>query len=158
MIRTDLFLSMMVAVALIFCGCAKEEKETADKGKQEVGLVDFIKKQKLANFQSNTIGNAFDSYRYLSKKEWRDPQLVSGHYTVDFVGWFEPATVKDEDVKHGVTGRGLEIKFVVNPDGSFYVFMVSTLESKSDGNVYKSQRSDVAGILASIYENKKITF
>jgi hypothetical protein len=148
----------MIAVAVVVWACAKEEKDTTDKGTPDVGLVDFIKKQKLADFQATTIGNAFESYRYLTKKEWKEPELVSGHYTVDFVGWFEPAALNSEDTRNGVTGKGLEIKFVVNPDGSFYVFMVSMLEAKSDGNVYRHQQTDGTGILANVYANKRISF
>jgi hypothetical protein len=117
-----------------------------------------IKNGKLANFQSITIGNAFDSYMYLTKKEWKQTSLKSGHITVEFIGWFEPGTLNDKDMKNGITGRGLEVMFVVNPDGSYYVFMVSMLEAKSDGNVDRHQLNDIAGILAKIYANTKITF
>jgi glycine dehydrogenase subunit 1 len=70
----------------------------------------------------------------------------------------EPDALTDKDVRNGITGRGLEVIFVVNPDGSYYVFMVSMLEAKSDGNVDRHQLNDIAGILANIYANTKITF
>lgn len=153
--------------AMLFVGaCAKEApvKQAAEKSAKPGGaetanvqLVDFIKTHKLANFQSNTIGNAFDSYKYLTKKEWKVDSLKSGHFTVDFSGWFEPGTLSDKDIKDGVTGRGLEVKFVINPDGSFYLFMVSKIESQSDGKVYKYQMQDSTGILTSVYANRKIS-
>lgn len=159
-----LLLSLMIGVSLIFGACAKESTNSADKRNVEkpgaetanAGLVNAIKNGKLANHQSTTIGNAFDSYKYLTKKEWKGASLQSGHFTVDFTGWFEPGTVSDNDIKGGVTGSGINVKFVINPDGSYYVFMVSKIESRSDGKVYGDELQDSAGILASIYANKKI--
>lgn len=164
----------MIGVTVFVGACAKEgtngpdkqpdkqniEKPEQSKGVEKAndGLVNAIKNGKLANFQSTTIGNAFDAYRYLTKKEWKAEQQKSGPFTVDFIGWFEPGSLNDKDVKDGITARGLEVKFVVEPNGSFYVFMVSMLEIKSDGKAYRNQLTDSAGILANIYANKKIIF
>ncbi len=159
------FLLLALGVILLVSACTKEAANTSDKRNTErpggtetasISLVDVIKKQKLANYQSTTIGNAFDSYRYLTKKEWKAESLKSRHFTVDFSGWFEHPTLNEEDLKDGITARGLEVKFVVEPDGSFYVLMVSKIESRSDGKMYRYQLQDGTGILASIYANRKI--
>jgi len=90
---------------MLFTGsCAKApDKEQADKsgkpGETEPssgGLVDFIKKSKLVNFQSSTIGNAFDSYKYLNNKDWKIKQEGT-NFTVSFLGWFGPDALKEED-------------------------------------------------------------
>jgi hypothetical protein len=94
----------------------------------------------------------------LTKKEWKAAVLQSRHVTVDFTGWVERETLSDKDIRDGITGRALEIKFVIEPNGSFYVFMVSKIESKSDGKVYRFQSDDIAGILDNIYANKNSAF
>lgn len=67
----------MIGVIIISGAYSKEGADSSDKravqktaqdsGERLVnaGLIDFIKRQKLVNFTSTTIGNAFDSYRYL---------------------------------------------------------------------------------------------
>lgn len=132
------------------------EISTAEQPKDSV-LIKVIKKGKLTNYKSRTIGKAFDSYKYLIKKEWQATTFKSKHVTVDFIGWFKPETLSDKDIKDGITGRGINVKFVIEPDGSYYVFMVLKIESKSDGKVYGYQLQDSAAIVASIYADKKIS-
>lgn len=166
--RKLFLLSVMMTAILPIWACTKDgadgpdkqdrEKPGQQRGAPNVGLINVIKNGKLANFPSVTIGNAFGSYRYLTKKEWKQTLLKSGHITVEFIGWFEPESLNDGDMKNGITGRGLEVMFVINPDGSYYVFMVSLVEAKSDGTVYRNQLHDNAGILTKIYANSKITF
>jgi hypothetical protein len=161
---------LLVSLVTVFaCACAKESPKVPDKLNTEKpaqstvaeeatdGLVNAIKKGKLVNYQSTTIGNAFESYKYLTKKEWKSESLKSRHFTVDFTGWFGPDTLNDSDIKNGVTGKGINVKFVINTDGSYYVFMVSKIESSSDGKVSVYELQDSAGILANIYANKKIS-
>lgn len=168
------FVTMAVGIFMLVAACTKEGVDSSDKKIVENsvqgteaktandGLVNVIKKGKLVNYQSTTIGKAFDSYKYLTKKEWKAATLKSRHSTVDFIGWFEPNawfdsnSLSDKDIKNGITGRGINIKFVIEPNGSYYVFAVSKIESKSDGKVYGYELRDIAGILANIYENKKI--
>ena len=137
---------------------AEKSAQSSGAEKENDGLVNAIKKGKLANYQSTTIGIAFDSYKYLTKKEWKSESLKSRHFTVDFTGWFGPDTLNDSDIKNGVTGKGINVKFVINTDGSYYVFMVSKIESSSDGKVSVYELQDSAGILANIYADKKIIF
>ena len=171
MVRFKSFHVLFMIVVYVFAGaCAKEGAQGPDKLNTEKpaqstvaeeatdGLVNAIKKGKLVNYQSTTIGIAFDSYKYLTKKEWKSESLKSRHFTVDFTGWFGPDTLDDSDIKDGVTSKGIDVKFVINPDGSYYVFMVSKIESKSDGKIYGYELQDSAGILANIYADKKIIF
>lgn len=170
MIKSRYFLvSLMIGATVLAGACTKDGKESLNKQNvakpaehsdaetPNAGIIKVIKNGRLANFKSATIGSAFDSYKYLTKKDWQAAPLKSGHVTVDFAGWFEPNTLNDRDIKDGVTARGLNVKFVIEPDGSYYVFMVSKLESKSDGKIYSSELQDSAGILASIYANRKIS-
>jgi len=170
MLRLKFFHGILMLVVIVFsCACTKESPKVSDEQKVEKpaqsnvaeeatnGLVNAIKKGKLVNYQSTTIGNAFESYKYLTKKEWKSESLKNQYITVDFIGWFESDTLNENDIKAGVTGKGLDVKFVINPDGTYYVIMVSKLEAKSDGKVYGSELQDSTGILAKIYANKKIS-
>ena len=172
----NFFVTMTIGVLVFTAACTKGGVDSSDKKVVEnsvqsteaktpnAGLVDAIKKGKLANYQSKTIGNAFDSYKYLTKKEWMASTLKSRHITVDFIGWFEPNawfdpnSLTDKDIKNGITGRGINVKFVIEPNGSYYMFMVLKIESRSDGKVYGYELQNSAGILANIYANKKIRF
>ena len=170
MLRFKSFYVILMLVVIVFSGaCTKEspkvhDKQNAEKSaqssgaeKENDGLVSAIKKGKLVNYPSTTIGNAFDSYKYLTKKEWKSESLKNQYITVDFIGWFESDTLNENDIKAGVTGKGLDVKFVINPDGTYYVLMVSKIEAKADGKVYGSELQDSTGILTNIYENKKIS-
>lgn len=157
MARRNFFLVPLMIGLILFAGaCSDKNAEKIGQSGTNGGLINVIKNGKLINFQSTTIGNAFDSYKYLTKKEWKVEQLKSGHFTVDFIGWFESDTLNDNDIKAGVTSKGIDVKFVINPDGSYYMFMVTKIESKSDGKVYGHELTDSAGILSNIYANKKI--
>lgn len=158
--------SAMIGVMVLVGACTKEgaDKQNVEKPAQQsgadtpnAGLVNAIKNGKLANFKTVTIGSAFDAYKYLTKKEWKAETLKSRHVTVDFTGWFEPGTLNDKDKQDGITSKGLNVKFVIEPNGSYYVFMVTKLEAKSDGKIYGTELQDSAGIIASIYANKKIS-
>ncbi len=157
-------LVMLVGITIFGGACSRAGTDSPDKKegrhgtteKADIGLVDFVRTHKLANFQSNTIGGAFESYRYLVNKDWKMKQ-EGRTFTVSFLGWFEPDALSGEDKKGGVTGKGLEVMFVVEPNGSFYLFMISVIEARSDGKMYRNQIPDSAGILASIYANRKIS-
>ncbi|MDA8104996.1 MAG: hypothetical protein M0Z71_06395 [Nitrospiraceae bacterium] len=165
--RKSFLLPLAIGIILIIGACTKwgadapgkqnsENSVHSSAEKADVGLVGVLKKKKLANYQSTTIGNAFDSYQYLTKKQWKTASLKSGQTTIDFIGWFGSDALKDEDIKKGVTGKGLDVMFVIEPNGSFYAFMASMIESKSDGKIDRVQQIDTAGVLAKIYGNQKI--
>ena len=169
MVFSKSLLLLFVLVFAIFLGaCTKNETDSQDKHKAGIsgqpngaesttpGLINGIKRGKLVNYQSATIGTAFDSYKYLTSKEWKLKQQ-NRYIIVDFVGWFESDTLNEEDIRDGLTGKGINVKFVVEPDGSYYVFMVSKLEAKSDGKIYVSPHDDISGILTKIYANTKIS-
>ncbi len=75
---------------------------------------------------------------------------------VDFTGWLDEKSLSDAARQEGVSARGVGIKFVVYPDGSFKAAMVSKLEMKADGTLLAYPSDDLTGILAKIYENKEL--
>lgn len=147
---------IILSLALNACSKAKDEKPLKKTDTPNGGLIEVIKNGKLAAFQSVTIGEAFDSYKYLIKKDWKANILKSGHVTVDFTGWFEDSELSDEDKRRGVNGKGLEVKFVIEPNGVYYVFMVSKMELISNGSIMKSEYPDINTILKKIYSKEKI--
>lgn len=161
-------LVLVTGMTFFIVACSKEKMDSPDinivghsvnkdvNEPSNVGLVNVIKNGKLVDFQTATIGNAFDAYSYLTKKEWKAATLKSRHVTVDFTGWFGPETLSDKDNKDGIAARGINIKFVIEPNGSYYVFMVSKLEAKADGKIYGSELREGNTVLADIYANKKI--
>ena len=118
--------------------------------------MDFIRKQKLVNYPSTTIGNAFDTYSHVTKKEWKETSMQKGRIAVDFTGWFNPEKSNNNDSKDKISGKGIDVTFIIEPDGSYYVIMVSIIESRPDGKIFRSQSLDIAGMLDKIYANKKI--
>jgi hypothetical protein len=116
-----------------------------------------LKKQVLANYPKATVGDAFEAYRFLSGKEWKSTQGANAKMYVDFTGWFDPAKLDSAATGNGIVKRGLEVKFVVIPTGSFYVAMVSKLEVTADGRIVRSPLEEIKSVLDSIYANREIT-
>lgn len=124
----------------------------------DFNLVEIVKSKSFAGNASITIGNAFDGYKYFTKKEWKQSPASNGKTYIDFIGWFDTKSIDAKAMKDGVSARGIDVKFAVYNDGSFGVVMVSRLEAKSDGKMYEYLLEDRAAILTKIYGNKEIAF
>lgn len=162
-----LLIFVMIGVTVLIGACKKGDAGRSssmihgpgsEANTGDAGIVPVLKNGKLANYQSTTIGKAFDSYAYVAKKEWKSEALKGQQFIIDFIGLLDPETLNDNDRKDGVTSRWIDVTFLINADGSYYVFMVSRIESKADGKTYRYQVGDIAGILDKIYANKKIVF
>lgn len=133
-------------------------EEPATKNAPKSGMVDGIKKQKLAMSTSRTIGYVFDGYRHFANKEWAETRLLGGKSYVTFTGWEKPGIFSFFSKKAGKSKRGIEVLFVVYPTGDFGVAMVSKVEISTDGKINKYPQLDQKGILEKIYANKEIRF
>lgn len=136
-------------------------KASGNTGKDDPNfeVLSVFKGKKMADFPSSTIGEAFDRYTFLTKKAWsfqRSPQ--NKNIYIDFVGWFDSKSINNGGKKQSTTGKGLEIKFVVYPDGSFSAAMASILEMKNDGKRYAYPIDGLNDILTKIYANKELKF
>lgn len=155
------------SMALLFffsllCGCASKDDSAKPLGSQRVhggGKSDptktfatVLKDQKLSGYSDVTIGAAFDAYKHFNKKEWKEEKSQNGKIYIDFIGWRDGNSV--ESIKEGVSAKGVAVKFVVTPDGAFYVAMVSKLETRTDGKMSISPLEDKKMILDAIYANK----
>jgi hypothetical protein len=169
-LRRSSALVLMLALSVLSWGCTKGKDEGGstqksgpqmhlnEKTAKTVGLTEILKKQKLANYPTATIGEAFDAYTYFPRKEWKEAKPDNGKTYVDFIGWFNPGVLNEKEVKDGIVGRGIQVKFVINPDGSYSAAMVSRLDARPDSRVDVFPIVDSAGVLAKIYENKEIRF
>lgn len=172
MIRIAFLVVTMCAVLSFVTACAKGGGEGAggantDQRKAQPdsksdstqgGIVAAIREKKLAEFATSTIGEAFDAYQYFDKREWKEISTPNGKIYVDFWGWFKPSSIDATSLKNGVVTRGVTVKFVINPDGSFYVAMISKIEAGADGKEYASPLADKQHVLKAIYGNKEIIF
>lgn len=168
------FLSvLMIAACLSLSACAdnssgrpaetsggamahNDGKKTADAAKRSIA--DALKDKTMSGYESATIGSAFDSYKYFAKKEWKETAPQHGKIYVDFIGWVDGKALDSASIKEGISARGVDVKFVINPDGSFFVVMVSKIEAKGDGKLYSYPLEDSAAVLTSIYANKEMRF
>lgn len=178
-VRTMFSLALVLAVSSCVAACSKDggdntrkqsgesqlhkkadERQTPSKSMQHTssGLASALKNKTLAKYPHATIGAAFDGYTYFTRKEWNEVHTSNGKIYIDFIGWLDAASVDAAAAKEGVTGRALDVKFVIEPDGSFFVAMVSRIEKKSDGKSYDYPLEDSAALLAKIYANKEIKF
>ena len=135
-----------------------EPVATGDVSKGDSGLPKVLKDVKLPNFKSKTFGEAVDGYRFFTKKEWKETHVKGGKVYVDFTGWYKSNSLDFKAIKGGISARGVGIKFLVKPDGSYGVVMVSKIELKTDGNMYSTPMPDIRGTLKKLYDNVEIIF
>lgn len=158
----------LIAIALLISGCSdagkdqtpeniknkgfhKSDPNSTDSNKNKNGLVEFVRGRKLQNYQKTTIGKAFDDYEHFVDKQWYDSRGTNKNIYIDFIGWN-----KGEAKKEGVIAIGYDVKFVIKPDGSWFVAMVSRLEKAADGTLDSIPLDDMKKVLDSLYGNKKL--
>jgi len=160
----------MIAICCVIWGCASNEDVENNKGskklvhgeqsshEQSKSMVSLLKDNKLSDYTNLTIGAAFDSYKFLEKKEWKESRSQNGKFYIDFTGWAGSLPKGIDSLKSGVSARGVNVKFVVNPGGEYYVTMISKLEARTDGKLNVVPFEDKKRILDAIYLNKEIVF
>lgn len=122
------------------------------------GMAGVIQDAKLAGYKDVKIGEAFGKYRHFKKKVWSETRGTNGNYYVDFVGTTPAGWFDFKSRKEGISSKGIEIKFVIHPNGTYGVGMVSKVEAKTDGKTYRYSLSDINSILDAIYANKEISY
>lgn len=166
------------ALAVNFMACSKDVEVKAEKTEPaqkklfheqvdpktpsvpSTPFADALKKKKLNANSSKTIGEAFDSYKFVTSKEWRDTESKDNRVYVDYLCQLDVSKLSSASVKDGVVKRNLEIKFVIHENGEAYIAMATRTEIKSDGKTYTTpiKVADIPKIVTSIYENREITF
>lgn len=124
---------------------------------EEPGVHNALKKLKLVDHPSKTIGTAFDEYKYFNKREWKETPARGGKMYVDFTGWLKNDPLDMRRYKKSISSSAIEIKFVIEPNGSYAAVMATRIEIYTDGKSGRYPLENMNGILNSIYENKKIS-
>lgn len=123
-----------------------------------VTLLDVLKKQKLANYPTAPIGDAFEKYGYFSRTEWKTYTEENGKIYIDFIGRFKKKWFGFANYPNNLASRDLEVKFVVNMTGDYGIVMGTIIELKKDGTVEKKPIEKLNGVIEKIYANKEIIF
>lgn len=149
-------------------GCTKGGSENSSKNKvahdrltsSKHGklVADVLKEKILKDYPSAPIGRAFDGYGHFKSKEWKEKRSDNGKYFIDFIGWFDPSLLDATAKANNVASRGIDVKFVIYPDGAFGVVMVSKLDLMNDGSIRQQALPDIKAIMDCVYANKKISF
>jgi hypothetical protein len=138
------------------------EMNTTDSPAAASPVLLSLKDNHLPVSSSRTIGEAFDSYKHATEKQWRETARASGQfpYYIDYICWFPVSAVSSVALKEGIVKRGLDIKFAIQEDGETYITMASRTQVKSDGMLHTSiiEPDDIKKIVTAIYENKEIAF
>lgn len=124
----------------------------------DFNLVEIIKGKSFEGNKSITIGNAFDGYRYFAKKEWKQSPSSNGKTYIDFVGWYKTGILDAAIGNNHNAVKGVEVKFVINRNGEFYVAMVSRIETGADGKLFLYPIENPKSIMDAIYANNEIKF
>lgn len=171
MTRRVVAILVLGAVSLVAGACSRESGEGAvghgserqaqrdeTPSSPKEGFVEVVKEIKLPGYTTSNIGDAFNNYRYFGSRKWRETRFPDGKIYIDFWGWFNTSKFDVALINNGITARGVEIKFVIYPDGAFRVAMISKIESRVDGKISAYPLEDKKSIMDAIYANKEITF
>lgn len=157
---------MCSTVVLFACGAFAQNQGWQDRKQKMEGQVhggspstgitlpEVIKRKKLQNYPSATIGDAFSKYKYFSKVEWQEYQASSGKIYINCTGHLKKKGFWNM-VHHP---QAVEVKFVVYPTGEYGVLMVSRIDYNNDGKNEKYPLADMNGVLKRIYSNQEISF
>jgi len=163
-----MFLILLACLATaLFTGCAKVEgkKKDSENTKKAArgadvkidGYVGVIQSATLDPLKSNTIGDAFAGYRYFATKQWHESKTMNGT-VVDFYGQLDSTTFSERDRSAGLAARTLDIKFVINDEGSFWIDSISRYDNKPGGRIESYTVADFGSVLPKIYANEVISF
>lgn len=164
---------LLCSVSLLLTGCIKEAPEepqkkvvtghggtpvtvTPQKNAEQATIV-ALKNNKLVDYSQKTIGEAFGSYQFFEKKEWRETRLKGGKIYIDFIG-LNPVGAIFTKNDENLAATGVAVKFVIYLKGDFNVAMISKLEVMKDGKINAFPVEDKKQLLDAIYANKEITF
>jgi hypothetical protein len=128
------------------------------KGNSNRTLLDVLKEQKLADYPTANIGQAFDKYKFFSKVVWKESRAANGKTYFDCNAGIKKKIIGLDKSWDNITYREIEVKFVVTPDGDYGVVMVSQINLTKDGKLVKEPITNMKSLLDSIYENKEISF
>lgn len=114
----------IVMLAIGTVGCSKS-------GGGDVGLV---KNGYMDIDKSITVGQAFDGYKYFTKKEWKAYKTEQGRRMVEFNGEFN-INVPDSTqfTKDNIASSTIKLLFLINSDNTFEIVGGEQKNKKKNG-------------------------
>lgn len=178
------YMLRLIAVAVISCislmqaSCAKETAQPTPQPPPRIitghggtvvveheksndrrnATAEVLKGMKLADYPSKTIGEAFEGYSHFTSREWSEVRTPQKKIYIDFFGLQRPPLFPLNNKTMRTYAQGVAVKFVINPDGKFYVAMVSRVDIMSDGKRYEKPFEGTKQVLDAIYADKKIEY
>jgi len=152
MSRAFVLLVAVLTMVVVLTGCDKFGG--GDVSLVKTGYLDFDK--------STTVGQAFDGYKFFTKKEWKSYKTDQGRKVVEFKGLLDLSSSDNGSpiFNHKKpTAVALVAKFLVNGDKTFQ-FADATLFGTVDGSIEESSKlwNDYdERIVRSIYANQSVT-
>ena len=162
-----LLIAVLCVLSALLCGCQGkqdlqkktghgEQPPAIQADKEDTGMVGVIKRKVFDVNKSKPVGKAIDDYRYFTRREWKETDAQNGTVYVDFVGGLDPKMIDAGLKTGGIVARSVNIKFVIKPDGTCFVGMITLYDTKTDGKSYSIPVTAVAGVMNAIYANTEL--
>lgn len=135
-----------------------DAQQTATVGSSQYNMIDVIKNVKIAGYPAATFGEAFESYRHVDKKEWREVKTKSDKVYVTFTGYFKKSFFNFRLMRAKVAQQGVEVKFVIFPDGVYEIALISRVDVLTNGTAQAFPVSNGKQILEKLLRNEEIKF
>lgn len=131
-------------------------QQTATVGSSQYNMIDVIKKVKITGYPSATFGEAFEAYRHVDKKEWGEVKTKSDKVYVTFTGYFKKSFFNFSLMRAKVAQKGVEVKFVIFPDGVYEIALISRVDVLTDGTLKSYPLNNGKQILEKLLRNEEI--
>lgn len=99
-------------------------------------------------------------YNKVASREWQEVPGKDGKYFVDYICWLNESAVSPARKQEGIIKIGLDVKFVVQNNGDFFVAMVSRLQMRADGQALAEpfEPAVIKRVMDAIYSEKELSF
>lgn len=133
-------------------------QQVATVGSAQYNMIDVIKKVTITGYPSATFGEAFETYKHVTKREWKEVKTKSDKVYVTFTGYFKKRFFNFSLMRANIAQQGVEVKFVIFPDGVYEVALISRIDVMTDGAVQAFPLSNGKQILGQLLRNEEIKF
>jgi hypothetical protein len=151
--RISTLLAVVFAMVVVVAGCDK-------LGGGDVALV---KNGYLEFDKSITVGQAFEGYKFFTKKEWKAIKTEQGRKVIEFKGLLDLNNPNNNSPlfnQRKPSAVALVVRFIINADKTFEFADATMYGTVEDGSIQESGKlwNDYGErIVRSIYNNESIT-
>jgi len=154
MSRAFVLLIAVLTMVTVLTGCDK--LGGGDVSLVKTGYLDFDK--------STTVGQAFDGYKFFTKKEWKSYKTDQGRKVVEFKGLLDLNNQQNDRPmfnERKTSAVAVVIKFLINGDNTFQLADATMFGTVEDGSIQETVKWYFNNfdqvILQSIYSNQSVT-